>query len=84
MGHGMEGILGEGVRHILVPGFATEGVEQDQLQNKSCTKINPPSKSFLFVCFYAYPNSFIKPPQGAYLFQASLRGDLIEVSAYLI
>lgn len=31
VGHGMEGILGEGVRHILVPGFATEGVEQDQL-----------------------------------------------------
>lgn len=84
MGHGMEGILGEGVRHILVPGFATEGVEQDQLQNKSCTKINPHSKSFLFVCFYAYPNSFIKPPQGAYLFQASLRGDLIEMSGYLI
>lgn len=27
----MEGILGEGVHHILVPGFATEGVEQDQL-----------------------------------------------------
>lgn len=75
MGHGMEGILGEGVRHILVPGFAMEGVEQDQLQKKSCIKINPTSKSFLFVCFYAYLKSFIKPPPGAYLFHASLRGD---------
>ena len=63
----MEGILEEGVRHILVPGFATEGVEQDQLQKKSCTNINPTSKSFLFVCLFPFMHTLspsLSPHQG--------------------
>ena len=82
----MEGILGEGVRHILVPGFATEGVEQDQLQKQVMYKDKSFFKIFS-VCLFAFMHTLIpslSPHQGAYLFQASLRGDLIEMGAYLI